>query len=83
VGALYGMIRDSSGGDKNASGGSAGSFYIHKNVTLYLVADMLRNQDNAGFRPVGSAGLTKPFTDAQDVNGRIITGVHLGFVYRF
>lgn len=83
VGALYGMIRDSSGSDKHASGGSAGSFYIHKNVTLYLIADMLRNQDNAGFRPVGSAGLSKPFTDPQDVNGRTITGVHLGLVYRF
>jgi predicted porin len=83
VGALYGLIRDASGTGKNASGGSVGSFYGFKNVRLYLIADLLKNAHNAGFRPIGSAGLTKPFTAPEDVNGRTITGVHLGFVFRF
>lgn len=83
VGALYGVIRDSSGSGKNASGGSAGGFYVIRSVKLYLLADVLDNAANAGFRPIGSAGLTKPFTAATDVNGRTILGVHLGLVFRF
>jgi predicted porin len=83
VGGLYGLIRDSSGTGKNASGGSVGSFYVFKNLKLYLLAELLDNSPNAGFRPIGSAGLTKPFTAAADVNGRTITGVHLGCVFRF
>ena len=83
VGALYGLIRDSSGSGKNASGGSVGGFYAIKNVKLYLIADALDNDANAGFRPSGSAGLTKPFTAAADVNGRTILGAHLGLVFRF
>jgi len=83
VGALYGRIRDGSGTGKNASGGSVGGFYVIRNTTLYLIADVLKNDPAAGFRPIGSAGLTKPFTAAEDVNGRTITGVHLGFVFRF
>jgi predicted porin len=83
VGGLYGMIRDSSGSGKNASGGSVGGFYVIKSVKLYLIADLLDNAHSAGFRPSGSAGLTKPFTAATDVNGRTITGVHLGLVFRF
>jgi predicted porin len=83
VGGLYGMIRDSSGSGKNASGGSVGSFYVIKSVKLYLIADLLDNARNAGFRPSGSAGLTKPFTLATDVNGRTIIGIHLGLVFRF
>src|SRR5262249_2220640 len=83
VGGLFGFIRDASGGGKNASGGSVGSHYVFKNIKLYLIADVLRNARTAGFRPSGSAGLTKPFTAPEDVNGRTITGVHLGFVFRF
>jgi predicted porin len=83
VGGLYGWIRDSSGTGKNASGGSLGCFYSYKNIKLYLLADLLANARNAGFRTSGSAGLTKPFTVADDVNGRTITGVQLGFVFRF
>jgi len=30
------------------------------------------NSPNAGFRPIGSAGLTEPFTAATDVNGKTI-----------
>jgi predicted porin len=83
VGGLFGLIRDSSGGGKNASGGSVGSHYVFKNIKLYLIADLLHNSPNAGFRPSGSAGLTKPFTAPEDVNGKTILGVHLGFVFRF
>jgi hypothetical protein len=50
---------------------------------VYLVVDSLSNDANAGFRPSGSAGLTKTFTEAGDVNGQTIRGVHVGFVYRF
>jgi predicted porin len=83
VGGLYGWIRDSSGAGKNASGGSLGGFYSYKNIKLYLLADLIANDPNAGFRTSGSAGLTKTFTAANDVNGRTITGVQLGFVFRF
>jgi predicted porin len=83
VGALYGLIRDSSGSGKNAQGGSVGGFYVIRSVKLFLLADALDNSPNAGFRPSGSAGLTKPFTAADDVNGRTILGVQLGLVFRF
>jgi predicted porin len=83
VGALVGAIRDSSGGGQNASGGSVGSHYVIRNVKLYLITDLLKNSPRAGFRPSGSAGLTKPFTAPEDVNGKTIIGVHLGFVFRF
>jgi len=83
VGALYGWIRDSSGSGKNASGGSLGAFYGFRNVKLFLLAETLANDPKAGFRISGSAGLTKPFTAADDVNGRTFTGVQLGFVFRF
>jgi predicted porin len=83
VGALYGWIRDSSGTDKNAHGGSMGGFYTFKNIKVFVLADRLSNARNAGFRTNGSAGLTKPFTAARDVNGEAITGFHVGLVFRF
>jgi len=43
----------------------------------------LSNDPNAGFRPSGSAGLTKTFTAPADVNGQRIRGAHVGFVYKF
>lgn len=83
VGALWGWIRDDEGTGKHATGGSISGFYSIKNVKLFLIADVLANERNAGFRPIGSAGLTKPFTAPSDVNGETITGVHLGLVFRF
>jgi predicted porin len=83
VGGLYGWIRDDSGTAKNATGGSIGAFYVYKNFKPFLIADLLSNSRNAGFRPIGSAGLTKPFTAAADVNGETIVGIQLGFVFRF
>lgn len=83
VGGLYGWIRDSSGSGKNASGGSLGGFYTFKNIKLLLLVDRLANDPDAGFRPSGSAGMTKPFTAPGDVNGKTITGVQAGMVFRF
>jgi len=84
IGGLYGRIRDDSGTGKNASGWSIGSFWdVFRDTTLYALADELKNEPNAGFRPSGSAGLTKTFTAPADVNGQRIRGAHVGFVYKF
>jgi predicted porin len=84
VGGLYGRIQAESGTDMDASGWSAASYYdIFKDTLLYAIFDVLKNERNAGFRPSGSAGMTKTFTAPNDVNGRTIRGVHVGFVYRF
>ena len=84
IGGLYGRIKDDSGTGKNADGWSIGSFWdIFRDTTLYALADELKNDPNAGFRPSGSAGLTKTFTAPADVNGQRIRGAHVGFVYKF
>ena len=81
---LYGRIRDDSGTGKNAAGWSLGTFWdIFRDTTFYALADELKNDPNAGFRPSGSAGLTKTFTAPADVNGQRIRGAHVGFVYKF
>jgi predicted porin len=84
IGGLYGKIRDKSGTGKNANGWNVAAYYdVFKDTMLYFLVDSLKNDPNAGFRPAGSAGLTKPFTAAADVNGRTINGAQVGFVYRF
>jgi predicted porin len=84
IGALYGQIKDDSGTGKNASGYSFGTFWeAFKDVTFYVLGDALDNDPNAGFRPSGSAGLTKTFTAPADVNGQTIRGAHFGVLYRF
>jgi predicted porin len=84
IGALYGVIDDTSPAGKNADGWAVSTYYdIFKDTIVYFLVNQIRNDPNAGFRPAGSAGLTKTFTTANDVNGRTITGVQLGFVYRF
>ena len=84
IGALYGEIKDESGGGKNAKGWNLAAYYdIWKDTMLYGLVNSLDNDPNAGFRPAGSAGLTKPFTLASDVNGRTINGIQAGFVYKF
>ena len=83
-GGLYGRIKAETGTDKDANGWALASYWdAFKDTTLYAIVDSLHNQANAGFRPSGSAGLTKTFTAANDVNGRTIQGVHVGFVYKF
>ena len=84
IGGLYGQIQAESGTDKDADGWSIAGYYdIWRDTIVYAIVDQIRNDANAGFRPSGSAGLTKTFTAANDVNGRTISGVHVGFVYRF
>jgi predicted porin len=84
IGGLYGQIKAKSGIDKDADGWSIAGYYdIFRDTIVYTIVDQIRNDANAGFRPSGSAGLTKTFTAANDVNGRTISGVHVGFVYRF
>ena len=84
IGGLYGQIRDASGSGKNAKGWNVGAMYdVFKDTTVYLLLESLANDTNAGFRPSGSAGLSKTFTAAGDVNGKTISGVQLGFRYKF
>jgi predicted porin len=84
VGGLYGVIRAETGNARDADGWSVASYYdIFRDTMLYAIFDVLDNEDNAGFRPSASAGLTKTFTAPTDVNGRTIRGIHVGFVYRF
>jgi len=84
IGGLWGRIQDTSGTGKNATGWSTGGYYdAFKDTTVYLLVDSLNNAPNAGFRPSGSAGLTKTFTNPNDVNGQTIKGAHIGFVYKF
>jgi predicted porin len=84
LGGLYGRITAETGTDNGASGWSIASYYdVFRDTVLYAIVDSLGNQANAGFRPSGSAGLTKTFTAASDVNGQTIRGIHVGFVYKF
>jgi predicted porin len=84
IGGLYGQIRAETGDEKDADGWSIAGYYdIWRDTIVYAIVDQIKNEANAGFRPSGSAGLTKTFTAANDVNGRTISGVHVGFVYRF
>ena len=84
LGALYGKIQDKSNTGKNAAGWNVAAYYdVFKDTMAYLLVNSLKNDPNAGFRPSGSAGLTKPFTAAADVNGQTIRGIQLGFVYKF
>jgi len=84
VGGLYGRIEDKSGTGKNATGWNLAAYYdVLKDTMVYFEVNSLANSANAGFRPSGSAGLSKTFTAAADVNGQTIRGVQAGFVYKF
>lgn len=84
LGGLVGQIKDTSNSGKNASGWDLSAYYdVFKDTMLYLNFNSLKNDPNAGFRPAGSAGLTKTFTLASDVNGQTIRGIQTGFVYKF
>jgi hypothetical protein len=50
---------------------------------IYGLGNSISNDPNAGFRPSGSAGLTKTFTTPNDVNGRTIRMGAVGVVYKF
>jgi predicted porin len=84
LGGLYGKIHAETGTAKDADGWSLAGYYdVFKDTMVYAIVDQIKNEANAGFRPSGSAGLTKTFTTANDVNGRTISGLHVGFVYKF
>lgn len=83
VGALWGTMIDSSGGDAGAHGGNVGAFYdLSKRTTLYGFANWMKNQPNAGFRFSGSAGPSANLAGA-DINGRTLTGLQAGVLHRF
>ena len=83
VGILYGVMRDTSGGDAGASGGNIGAYYdLSKRTQLYSFASVLKNERNAGFRFSSSAGPSANLAGA-DINGRRLTGFQAGILHRF
>jgi predicted porin len=83
VGALWGAIHDTTGGDAGARGGNAGGFYdMSKRTTLYAFASYMKNQSNAGFRFSGSAAPSANLAGA-DINGRSLTGLQAGILHKF
>jgi predicted porin len=83
VGALYGVMRDTSGGDAGARGGNVGGFYdLSKRTTLYAFANYMKNNSNAGFRFSGSAAPSANLV-GDDVNGKSLTGLQAGILHRF
>jgi predicted porin len=83
LGALYGRISDQSGGGANASGVGLAAYYdLSKRTTLYAVAQRLANDNAAGFRFAGSAGLKTNFSGG-DVNGQSMRALSLGILHRF
>lgn len=83
VGALYGVIHDTSGGDAGARGGNVGAYYdLSKRTVLYGFASVMKNETNAGFRFSGSAGPSANLAGA-DINGKRLTGLQAGIVHKF
>ncbi len=83
VGALYGVIDDTTSGDAGARGGNVGAYYdLSKRTTLYSFVSYMKNDTNAGFRFSSSAGPSANLAGA-DVNGKSLTGVQLGILHRF
>jgi predicted porin len=84
IGALYGKIKDATNDVKNADGWGIGAYWdVTKEFMVYGLGNSLSNDPGAGFRPSGSAGLTKTFTTAADVNGQRIRMGAIGMVYKF
>lgn len=83
VGALYGVIRDTSGGNAGAKGGNAGAYYdLSKRTLLYGFANWMKNEANGGFRFSGSGAPSANLAGA-DINGKTLTGLQAGIVHRF
>lgn len=83
VGALYGVMHDTSADAAGARGGNVGAYYdLSKRTTLYSFASVLRNQRNAGFRFLSSAAPSANLAGS-DVDGRRLTGLQLGILHRF
>lgn len=83
VGALAGVIRDTSGGHAGAKGGNVGAFYdLSKRTMLYGFVSYLSNDDLGGFRFSGSAGPSANLAGAA-INGQSLKGVQAGILHRF
>jgi predicted porin len=83
IGALYGQIHDTSGGDAGARGGNVGAYYtLSKRTTLYSFANYMQNQRNGGFRFLGSAGPSSNLA-GNDINGRKLIGLQAGILHKF
>src|SRR5262245_18128657 len=60
IGALYGKIKDTTNDVQNADGWAIGAYWdVTKDLTIYGLGNSLSNDPGAGFRPNGSASLTK------------------------
>jgi predicted porin len=83
VGALYGVMKDTSGSGAGAKGGNVGAYYdLSTRTTLYGFANYMKNDTNAGFRFGGSAGPTANLAGA-DINGKSLIGLQAGILHRF
>jgi predicted porin len=83
IGALYGVMNDTSDGDAGARGANAGAYYaMSKRTTLYSFLSYLKNEANAGFRFSSSAGPSANLA-GDAINGRRLTGLQLGILHRF
>jgi predicted porin len=83
IGALIGKIDDTSDSGRSATGGSVGAFYdLSKRTTLVALAETMKNDTNAGFRPSGSAGVSPNFVGSE-VNGQTMKGIQFGMIHKF
>ncbi|GAC1414176.1 MAG: porin [Burkholderiaceae bacterium] len=83
IGALYGVMKDTSNGSAGAKGGNVGAYYeLSKRTTLYGFASVMTNEANAGFRFSGSAGPSANLA-GPDINGKRLTGLQAGVLHRF
>lgn len=83
IGALYGVMHDTSDGDAGARGANAGAYYaMSKRTTLYSFLSYLKNEANAGFRFSSSAGPSANLA-GDAINGKRLTGLQLGILHRF
>ncbi len=83
IGALYGVMQDTSHRDSGAQGGNFGAYYdLSKRTTLYSFANYMKNDANAGFRFSGSAGPAANLAGA-DINGKSLIGLQAGILHRF
>jgi predicted porin len=83
VGALWGVMNDTTDRESGARGGNVGAYYdLSKRTTLYGFANYMKNERNAGFRFSGSAGPSANLVGI-DINGRRLTGLQLGVLHKF
>jgi predicted porin len=83
VGALAGVIHDTTGGHAGARGCNVGALYsLSARTTLYGFASYMRNEEHAGFRFSGSAAPSSNLA-GNAVNGRSLTGLQLGILHIF